>query len=58
MLREKKQKLSKHSVHYREKFEKIPGGVRRKRRRSRRESFREMDLVRQTTVRNEAKHAG
>lgn len=57
MLREKEQKLSKHSVHDREKFGNIPEGARR-RRRKRREAFEETDLGRQTTVRNEAKHAG
>lgn len=56
-LREKEQKLSKHSVQDREKFGNIPEGARRRRRR-RREAFEETDLGRQTTVRNEAKHAG
>lgn len=47
------QKLSKHSVLERENFGNIPGRAKR-----RREPFGEMDLGRQTTVRNEAKHAG
>lgn len=43
-LRVKEQKLSKHSVHDKEKIGNIPGGVRRRRRRRMREAFREMDL--------------